>query len=203
MFGGQCTISETVSTSYSQTAHTPGLMYDLVLTRADQPWLDDLERLLDSEDQRSRAKCRALEYFYRAWFLGPRERFPALCMSLDSLVHAQGKHTSAAVEFVREFVHSNLDPARLRLLMRVRGAVIHGAAPDVYESEHYEDYYLTYETDPIVDLELIVAKCLREAIFGGKLAMHADPNAELIASLRAQGKAPPPWDEGWIIAGHV
>jgi hypothetical protein len=203
MFGGQCTILEEITTSYSERAHTPALMHDVILTQADQLWIQDLEILVDAVDDRSRAKCRALEYFYRAWFLSPRERFPALCMSLDSLVQAPGKHTSAAVAFVLNTLGTSLDHDRLRLLMRIRGAVIHGAAPDVYESEHYEKYYLKYETDPIIDLELIVAKCLREAIFQGKLAMHSDPNAELLASLRAKGKAPPPWGDGRIISGQV
>src|SRR5207237_8289272 len=131
-----------------------------------------------------------LEYFYRAWFLDPRERFPALCMSLDSLVGASHGHTAAAVKFVGEIISTPIDEQRLRLLMRVRGAVIHGAAPDVYDSENYAQYYVNYGTDPIRDLEMVVAKCLREAIFDGKLSYHSDPNQTLIAEMQSRGRLP-------------
>src|SRR5690606_38940256 len=111
------------------------------------------------------SKLRALEYFYRAWFLSPRERFAPLCMALDALLSVEHGHTAAAVKFVKAIVDPSIDEKRLRLLTRVRGAVIHGAAPDVFDSESYEEYWLTYRADPIHDLELIVAKCLRTAIF--------------------------------------
>jgi hypothetical protein len=163
------------------------MMHDIVLTAADHGWLAILAALFDASDKHSRSQLRALEYFYRAWFLDPRERFPALCMSLDSLVGVSEKHTTAAVKYVKRVADTAINDDRLRLLMRVRGAVIHGAAPDVYDSENYEKYYVDYETDPIRDLELIVAKCLREAIFGAALKYHPDPNADLLASMQASG----------------
>ncbi|WIU38597.1 hypothetical protein [Methylorubrum extorquens] len=97
-------------------------------------------------------------------------------MALDSLVNVRNKHTMEAVNYIKKIIGHTADEGRLRLLMRVRGAVIHGAAPDVYESENYAQYYVDYGTDPIRDLELIVAKCLREAIFDGQLKYHPDSN---------------------------
>lgn len=87
--------------------------------------------------------------------------------------------------------------------MRVRGAVVHGAAPDVYDSDHYEQYYAEYETDPIRDLELIVAKCLRNNIFGGTLPYHANPNAKIIAEQQAKGRMPRRLDDGCIIPSDI
>jgi hypothetical protein len=204
MFGGRCTITNnTYSISGGDDPHTPPMMHDIVLTEADHDWLAILATLLDASDKHSRSQLRALEYFYRAWFLDPHERFPALCMSLDSLVSVEHGHTAAAVKYVRGMVDTAIDSDRLRLLMRVRGAVIHGAAPDVYDSENYEKYYADYETDPIRDLELIVAKCLREAIFGATLKYHPDPNAELLASMQAMGRLPARLDEDCIIGGDV
>jgi len=179
------------------------MMNDIVLTEADHGWLTILAALLDASDTHSRSQLRALEYFYRAWFLDPRERFPALCMSLDSLVGVSDGHTKAVVKYVKSKIDTVIDDDRLRLLMRVRGAVIHGAAPDVYDSENYEKYYVDYETDPIRDLELITAKCLREAIFGATLKYHLDPNAELLANMQAMGRLPARLDEGCIIAEDV
>ncbi len=185
MYGGLCTfISGCYSVSGAGDPHTPPLMNDIILTELDHVWLAILAALFDASDKRALSQLRALEYFYRAWFLDPRERFPALCMSLDSLVGVSHGHTSAAVKFVKNVVDTAIDEGRLRLLMRVGGAVIHGAAPDVYDSENYEKYYIDYETDPIRDLELIVAKCLREDIFGSNLKYHPDPNAEQLADQR-------------------
>lgn len=204
MFGGQCTITDTSCIiSGDDDPHTPPMMHDIVLTEADHGWLAILATLLYASDKHSHTQLRALEYFYRAWFLDPHERFPALCMSLDSLVGVSQGHTSAAVKYVKSVVDTVIDDDRLRLLMRVRGAVIHGAAPDVYDSENYEKYYVDYETDPIRDLELIVAKCLREAIFGATLKYHPDPNTELLASIQAKGRLPARLDESCIIVEDV
>jgi hypothetical protein len=190
VFGGKCTISDRFTVSYSEDAHTPPIMHDIVLTARDHSWLEILVTLLDAQDKPSRSKVRALEYFYRAWFLDPRERFPALCMSLDSLIAASERYTAAALKFVKDTISSSIDEKRLRLLLRIRGAVIHGAAPDVYESEHYAEYYVDYGADPIRDLELVVAKCLREAVFEGKLGYHPDPNADIVAEMQAKGRLP-------------
>jgi len=203
MLGGRCTMANSCSISNVESPHTPPLMHDILLTKADHGWLAVLDRLLSATDKKSRSYLRALEYFYRAWFLEPCERFPALCMSLDSLVGADSRHTAAAVEFVKKTIDYSINEDRLRLLMRVRGAVIHGAAPDVYDSEHYQSYYVNYETDPIFDLELIVAKCSRKAIFGEKLVYHADPNAQLRAELLAKGKLPAGFDDSRVIPEDV
>jgi hypothetical protein len=189
--GGHCTISaKGVSYSFGTQAITPPISSDIHLTQADYPWLCTLSALFDSVDLAQKSRVRALEYFYRAWFDSPRERFPTLCMALDSLVAAQREHTKAAVNFIISMINEPIDQDRLRLLMKLRGAVVHGAAPDVYESEHYESYYSKYSEDPIRDLELIVAHCLRHNIFDGKLIAHPDPHAELIKQQQAQGRLP-------------
>ncbi|WP_422648149.1 hypothetical protein [Cupriavidus sp. H18C1] len=204
MFGGRCIISQSgdYTVAGDDASHTPPVMHDITLTKDDHGWLATLDALLDSSDWQSRSQLRALEYFYRAWFLDPRERFPILCMSLESLVGASRGHTTALVNYVKSTIDASINDDRLRLLMRVRGAVIHGAAPDVYDSQHYEDYYVTYEADPIRDLELIVAKCLRQTIFGASHKYHADPNAELLVSLQRK-RLPPRFDQGCIITEDV
>jgi hypothetical protein len=203
VFGGKCTLSPSATVSASEEAHTPPMMHDIVLTSTDHVWLVKLDYLLASTDKSSRSKLRALEYFYRAWFLDPRERFAPLCMSLDALLGVDHGHTGAAVQFVTSIVDRGIDEQRLRLLMRVRGAVIHGAAPDVYDSENYERYWLEYSTDPIHDLELIVAKCLCENVFGGDLVYHPDPNAALTSKMREQGRIPKTLDPNSIISVDI
>lgn len=203
MFGGKCTVGEGVTVRGFGEPHTPPLMNDIKVASSDHAWLGKLAMLLDLEDKSSKSRVRALEYFYRAWFLNPRERFPALCMSLDSLVGADHGHTSAAVNFVKDLIGGHIDDQRLRLLMRVRGAVIHGAAPDVYDSENYAQYYVDYGTDPIHDLELVVAKCLRETIFEGKLKYHLDPDEKYIKEAQSRGMIPKEISPETIISSEV
>lgn len=189
--GGYCTMSAGgFSCSPATEPMTPRIACDIILTQTDHQWLEVLSALFDGTELAHKSRVRALEYFYRAWFYDPRERFSTLCMALDSLVAAQRAHTKAAVDFVVSTIDEPMDRDRLRLLMRLRGAVIHGAAPDVYESEHYEAYYSQYGEDPICDLELVVARCLRQGIFGGKLAAHSDPHAEIIKQQQALGRLP-------------
>lgn len=190
VFGGYCTVSENVTVSLGGEAHTPPIMYDVTITAADQGWLVMLDALFSADDKSSRSKLRSLEYFYRAWFLDPRERFAPLCMSLDALLGVDHGHTGAAVKFIKNVIDPSIDETRLRLLMKVRGAVIHGAAPDVYDSENYERYWLDYGTDPIRDLELIVARCLRRSLFNDSLICHADPNAAVITEAQEKGRLP-------------
>ena len=74
--------------------------------------------------------------------------------------------------------------------MKLRGAVVHGAAPDVYESEYYDAYYAAYGEDPICDLELVVARCLRLNIFGDKFFVHPDPHAAIVKQQQELGRLP-------------
>jgi hypothetical protein len=179
VMGGWCTLTKSeYTTSASGDPHIPPLMNNLVLTEADHKWLKILSELFENVDIQARKQVKALEYFYRAWFLDSHERFPLLCMALDSLVGAARRHTSEAVDFVKRTIETPIDKNRLVLLMKIRGAVIHGAAPDVYDSEHYAAYYATYEIDPLRDIELIVAECLRKNIFQDVLGPHIVPDAE-------------------------
>jgi len=204
VFGGRCTLAGgNFSVSMNDEPHMPPMMNDIVLTVADHAWLERLATLIEASDLHSRRRVKALEYFYRGWFLDPRERFPLLCMSLDSLVGATHGHTAAAVKFVRDTIDASIPEDRLRLLMRVRGAVIHGAAPDVYDSENYERYYLDYEADPIRDIELVAAKCLRADIFCDDLKYHADPHAEIVTKMQAKGRLPIRLDDGCIIPADI
>lgn len=194
MQGGTCTISDDESWSISPSSdpHTPGLMRNVCLSKHDGSWLESLAELFSSSDYESIAKTRALEYFYRAWFLPPRERFSILCMSLEALVgNSKKQHTTAVIKFVKRSVAVDVDDARLRLLMRIRGAIVHGAAPNVSESAHYAAYYVAYNSDPIFDLELIVAKCLRTNIFGPTHTYHPYSDQAAMDQLIAKGRLSP------------
>lgn len=190
-FGGICTLrsGDGFITSQSEP-HTPALMNNITITKQDHAWLEILSSKLNSNEKQDRKEIGALEYFYRAWFLGPSERFPVLCMTLDAVFGNSSQSTKSVIDAITNVAGNQIVPARLSLLMDLRASVIHGGAPDVYDSRKYARYYNLYDHDPIDDLELLVGECLRRTIFKGGLVEHDDPNADIIAQARAAGRIP-------------
>ena len=202
MFGGDCTINNERPISFTfGEPHTPPLAYNLIIRQCDQDWLAILANKLGSNVQEDRRHLRALEYLYRAWPLGPSERFPVLCMTLDAVYSEASQTTQAIVDGVCETLGAHLDERRLRRLIKIRAAVIHGGAPDVYDSSEYIKYYRTYSADPIKDLCEIVTESLRRRIFEEKLHAKDVHNADLIAQMQAKGQLPSNSDTGGILSG--
>lgn len=197
-FGGRATIGDGVTYAFGDP-HMPALMHNVQLTAGDHPWLRVLDAKLASSASRDRKQIAALEYFYRAWFLNDSARFPVTCMTLDAVFGSVDQATRSVIDGVRSTIGAHVDDARLRLLMELRGSVIHGGAPDVYESSKYARYYDRYETDPLRDLELVVAQCLRHHIFGEAMAEHPHPEAAQIAKLQAEGKLPARFEQPSIL----
>lgn len=188
MHGGSCVLNGRGYSISFPEPYTPPLMENIVITKDDHGWLSILNDMLTDSRQETRRKLNGLEYFYRAWFLDKRERFPILCMALDAIVNVTQKHTDAAVGFVEKCIDAPIDKDRLRLLLRLRGAVVHGAAPNVYEAEVYEEYVKKYVAEPTLDMELVVAECLRKHIFGDTFRPHADPHPDILVQLEAMGR---------------
>jgi hypothetical protein len=69
--------------------------------------------------------------------------------------------------------------------MSLRASVIHGGAPDVHDGGKYQKYYADYGADPIVDVEIIAAQCLRAVIFESLLQERPDLREEMRAAMRA------------------
>lgn len=189
MFGGRATITDGITMSFGDP-HTPPMMNNIVLTERDQPWLAILAKKLTSETKVIKRQLRALEYYYRAWPLSESERFPIMCMTLDAVFGDASHATQAVIDGVRATIGGHVEDPRLRALMELRAAVIHGGAPDVYDSRKYARYYDAYGADPIRDLDLVVGQCLRHHVFGEAMIEHPDPNAAKIAALQASGKLP-------------
>lgn len=188
-FGGYCILGESITTSIGDSP-TPPIGDDIVLTEQDHAWLGRLNDKLLSNDRHDRKHIKALEYFYRAWPYDPAERFPVLFMALDALFEAGEGESEGVTRTVMAGVSSLLgdefSDERLRLLIRLRGSVIHGGAPDVYDSRKYARYWNDYGEDPIRDLERITAACLRRAVFDDKLVEHPHTHADLIAKRMAE-----------------
>lgn len=179
MFGGAASFRRSTGFSFGKPC-TPALSEDLAIEAADAPWLEVLaSKVLDSSLV-TRRQMRALEYFYRAWPLPEVERFPVLFMALDAVFGDASQHTQAVVDAIGANIGAGYDVKRLKILMKLRAAVIHGGAPDVYDSSNYATYFESYEQDPVRDLERIVARCLQAVVFEGKQAPRKHTYADLL-----------------------
>jgi hypothetical protein len=150
VFGGHCTFGERTTTWGFGAAHTPPLMNNITVASSDHAWLTILSSKLTSGKKSARRQIRALEYFYRAWELDSAERFPILSMALDALLGMQkGMTTAAAIAGIQSLL-GNIRLDRLESLLHLRGDVMHGHAPDVYDSSEYSIYFDSYQVDPII-----------------------------------------------------
>lgn len=185
---GRCTmVGSRYSTSIGDP-HTPGLSKDIVLDGEDARWLNKLDSMLTSPQKEHRRRMRALEYQYRAWAPDPAKRFPSLVGAIDAIFGGDGNGaTQAVVDAVGPLMGEEYDSARVRMLLGLRGSVIHGGAPNVYESRSYRRYYETYHEDAVRDLERIVAKCLQHEIFGEDFRERPFTHADLLEERRRKG----------------
>lgn len=167
MFGGWVVAGSSYVTSVRAEGHTPPLGYNVAITAADHRWLALLAEKIESSDALARRHMNALEYFYRAWPLSEVERFPILFMVLDAVFGDPSQATAAIVEAVVPIMGPDYDAARIRRLLKLRAAVIHGGAPEIYDSSRYGEYYRDFLVDPVQDLESITARSLSWAIFSG------------------------------------
>lgn len=190
VFGGRCTLSENKCAISFGDSHTPPLMHNIIIRDEDHKWLKTLSSKLLSDRKSARMDIKALEYFYRSWPYSESERYPVLCMTLDAIFGDANHATAAVINGVRSLLGSRINEGRLRKLMDLRASVIHGGAPDVYDSRNYRRYYHDYGADPVYDLELIVSECLRLKVFEGEFVQQSDPNAEIIEMAQAEGRLP-------------
>ena len=131
VWGGHCIFDRRISFGFRESL-TPPIMENIVLGAGDHSWLTVLANLIASDSRPARRQLAALQYYYRAWGLGPSERFPLLCMALESLFGDANRATASVLEGVDDAI-GPLNRRRSTLLMKIRGSVIHGGAPDVYE----------------------------------------------------------------------
>lgn len=195
VFGGSCTLTPKRGITLSfEKIHTPPCANNISITDADTDWMKLLSDKLPSTDKEVVRELKALEYYYRSWPLLPHERFPNLCMALDAVFGNVSHATKAVVEGVMNTLDEEIQEqqrTQIEHLVKLRASVIHGGAPDVYESSKYQKYYKRYRCDPIRDLELIVTECLRKKVFQGKLGDHQDPDESTIQEFQARGRLPP------------
>jgi hypothetical protein len=179
LFGGEIAFSDRYTLSFG-APHTPPLMSDIIIGADDQRWLDELARKFASPTKEDRKHLRALAYFYRAWTPDRVKRFPIMFAAIDALFGDAGQATQAVVDAIGPIMGPEYTAERIRVMLGLRASVIHGGAPDIYESSKYQTYYRDYGKDAVKDMELIVARCLQQVIFPGTLTERPHTHAEVI-----------------------
>lgn len=177
---GRCTLHGGSWTVSLGDPHTPALSADVVLNANDQPWLEVLSGKLTAPQKVDKRRMRSLEYQYRSWIPDSSRRFPSLFGALDAIYGDASAATQAVVDAVGPVMGPKYDIKRLKLLLSLRASVVHGGAPNVYESSSYHQYYSAYYTDATRDLEVIVARCLQQEVFDGALIERPHTHANLI-----------------------
>lgn len=176
---GYCTLSTLIHEIPDSPSHTPALSENIIITKRDHSWLNELATKMKSETKIDKRFMRALEYQYSAWMQNSSRRFPTLFAALDAIFGDPNRATKAIIEAVQPIMIEVYDYDRLRLLMDLRNSVVHGGAPNVYESSKYQKYYETYFDDPTRNAELIVARCLQITIFDDSFQERPHTYADL------------------------
>lgn len=197
--GGVCELKNGGFSYSFGKPHVPALMNDLIISENDHVCLKKLDLLFTTSNVPARRYIRALEYVYRTWEAAAPDRFPLLCMTLDSIFGEASQATQSVLDGVRGLLGTHIDEDRLRKLMKLRASVIHGGSSEIYDSKKYPKYWKDYEEDPIVDLESIVFACLRTKIFENTLQVHPDPNAHYIEQAIAAGRISANRDKNGIL----
>lgn len=186
--GGHCCFSDDEMSFQFGVAHTPSVLQSLKLNGADHECLNILSGLFLSRTDTDFRKLRALEYFYRSWFLEESERFPFLFMSLESMFGDGRNANQSVLNGLFSLFGDTLDLQRVRLMAELRGSIVHGGAPEIYDSRKYAKYYKKFSVCPSKDLDLLVAESIRVFVFFEKLCRQQDENHEVIEQAVKSGR---------------
>ena len=189
-----------ISTSTSGP-HTPPIGSPITIETSDHTWLSKLPFILARSASLAKRHGKALEYYYRAWFMDESDRCFLLFMALDAIFGQDGSGFAAGMKAgIKEALKENIEEKRLDALLRIRNTMLHGGAPDLFASSNYLEYAQKYSSDPSTDVQLLVAKCLRQHIFGHAFRCQDNPDDEIVHFARAQGLIPSEVDGSSIVS---
>ncbi|MBY3139043.1 hypothetical protein [Rhizobium laguerreae] len=188
-----------ISTS-SSGPHTPPIGGPIIIDATDHDWLNLIPRILARSTSVTKRHGKALEYYYRAWFMDESDRCFLLFMSLDAIFGQDGNGFAAGMkEGVKRTLNKDVDEKRLDALLRIRNTMLHGGAPDLFASSNYLKYAEKHFIDPATDIQLLVAKCLRLHIFGKLFRPQGNPDINVLQFAEAQGLIPSEREDNSII----
>lgn len=180
----------TISVS-SSGPHTPPIGSPITIENVDHGWLCNLSRILARSSTPLKRHGKALEYYYRAWFMDESDRCFLLFMALDAIFGQDGLGFAAGMKKgIADTLHEPIEEKRLDGLLRIRNTMLHGGTPDLFASSKYLEYAQKYSSDPSTDIQLLAAKCLRTQIFGTEFRPQDNPDFEALEFARLQGLIP-------------
>lgn len=189
-----------ISTSTSGP-HTPPIGSPITIEDSDHKWLNKLPTILARSSTLTKRHGKALEYYYRAWFMDESDRCFLLFMALNAIFGQDGSTFAAGMKAgIADTLKENIEEKRLDALLRIRNSMLHGGAPDLFASSNYLEYAQKYSSDPSSDVQLLVAKCLRRHIFGDEFRCQDNPDAEIVHFARTQGLIPSETDCSSIVS---
>ncbi|KGD87662.1 hypothetical protein JL39_25830 [Rhizobium sp. YS-1r] len=191
---------QSISTSTSGP-HTPPIGSSITIENADHNWLGKLPAILARSSPLTKRHGKALEYYYRAWFMDESDRCFLLFMALNAIFGQNGPSFAVGMKSgIAETLNENIEEKRLDALLRIRNTMLHGGAPDLFASSNYLEYAQKYSSDPSTDVQLLVAKCLRRHIFGDEFRCQDNPDTEALEFARVQGLIPSESDSCSIVS---
>jgi hypothetical protein len=112
--------------------------------------------------ERERRFGIALEFLAAGWVLTGTQEFMNYFVALDALFgDKSGNIDAAAQSDICSRVHAIDARGRIKMLIRIRGEVLHGRCSSVERSQLFLNYYRQYHNHPTEDLRQIIRECLR------------------------------------------
>ncbi|WP_151766965.1 hypothetical protein [Acinetobacter oleivorans] len=154
------------SYTYRQTQNlTPSLYFKLKVKKELAIQLEHLSSLLKSNDKTSQRSISALTSFYKSWFEKDAEQYRTFCSCIEALIEDTRSKSSQKFRDLSKSYITKFSETQLKDLLKIRGNIVHGKAPHLYDSENYDFYVERYLSEPRSDLLEIVEKVLKKHIF--------------------------------------
>ena len=183
MFVGKEVMSRVMTFDYGASMTgtkplTPPIHADIIISDKDAEWLKILDSKLSSQKSSDVQEMKALEWYYRSWFEGdmPAE-YGHLFSTLSALFQdTQSKKLKKYVLQELEIDNNESESRRFDLLYKIRNKLAaHPNPVEAQDLDEYVEYQLNFG-DPIQDLRVITAMCLRSKVFNGTLVVDENKN---------------------------
>ena len=152
----------------------PSVMEEFLFTKDGFVWLSDLDRLLSAKKGASK-HLQALRFFSFAWFARDQERYALHCMCLDALVPNKLKSMKGKCEWIKTAGSSPPDLYAIEILMKkIRSSLLHGDHASLPACPDYPTFVASYNLEPLIALDYMVADILKTTVFRGVLVPRED-----------------------------
>ncbi len=166
------------SQSFTQPL-TPPIHTNIIISEKDCKWLKILDSKLLSQKSSDVQEMKALEWYHKSWFETDQlTEYGHLFATLSALFQddRSEKLKKNILQELKIDSNNELEIRRLNLLYKIRNKLV--SHPDPVEAQDLNEYveYQRKFGDPIQNLRVITAMCLRSKIFGDTIVVDEDKN---------------------------